>query len=188
MLWSALPQFVLLYRLSVCTINFQPHANPHSLSRSRPLFKNPMGVLSVENFWGPHGGVVPGGGGGIRVDCRDTTCCLCEPPAEHMKQAAMAAFFQPRASALALPLARGVDFQATVCDLERQSPIGCSACFVCSFGRQRGVVLWCGISGALEGAWAGGFALFGAKIGNCATNSGVMHNRWGGRQVGDFRQ
>ena len=36
MLWSALPQFVLLYCLSVCIINFQPHSNPHFLSRSRP--------------------------------------------------------------------------------------------------------------------------------------------------------
>ena len=32
----ATPQFVLLYCLSVCTINFQPHSNPHSLSRSHP--------------------------------------------------------------------------------------------------------------------------------------------------------
>ena len=34
--WSALPQFVLLYCLSVRAINFQPYSNPHSLSRPPP--------------------------------------------------------------------------------------------------------------------------------------------------------
>ena len=36
MMWSALPQFILLYCLSVCTTIFQSHSNPHSLSRSHP--------------------------------------------------------------------------------------------------------------------------------------------------------
>ena len=46
MLRSALPQFVLLYCLSVCTSNFQFHPNSHSLSRSDPP-PPPYGPLPV---------------------------------------------------------------------------------------------------------------------------------------------